>query len=907
MASSQGGFPGTADFAAPNIGVGIPLACGPTDGPERPEHVRFTGRDRDTAARLTGDGRLDINIREDETRVADYLEALTKQPSPAKRRPYPVPEDLKFPVKLNVVIHVVGSRGDVQPFIVLGQALKQHGHRVRLATHLVFRDFVKEHGLEFFNIGGDPTQLMSFMVKNPKLIPKMETVVHGDLGKRRREIRHIIAGCWRSCIEAGEGLSLACDEALTAPPFVADAIIANPPSFAHIHCAEKLGIPLHLMFTMPWSPTQAFPHPLANIQTSNTNPSLAKVASYAVTEMLMWQGLGDLQNQFRRFELGLEPLDSMRAPSLIHRLRIPFTYMWSPSLLPKPPDWHSHIDVTGFHFLASDKTYQPPAYLVTFLESGPPPIYIGFGSIVVDDPENLTRTILDAVRQTGQRALISQGWGGLGAENFGDANIFVIGNCPHDWLFKHVSCVVHHGGAGTTAIGLALGRPTTIIPFFGDQPFWGALVAVNKAGPWPIPFSKLTAERLADAIRHCLEPETVSQARALSERIRSENGPQKALASFHRQLDLRRIQCSFCPDRPAVWRLRRPHILLSPLAASVLVRGGYLDPHDLKLYRAKHYDTNTDPRGPFCAGVEGITGAIGNFVSGIFNLPVSMVQGFSKPAHKRFADEYQLPSCGERIAAAEAAQSAALHNDTDGADANDKPTTGTTGTGHGLSRTASRETTATATTTSSTWSSQEGPTMAAAMKRRGSVAASDLLENTSYTGRRLVNWIIEIPMGIALLVSQEFHEFPRFYHDRTVRDTPVVSGVRSGFTAAGKELGYECYDAITGVVTQPHTGWREGGLAGMAKGVGKGAGGLVLKPQAGIWGLIGYPLNGVFRSIEKSYGADREDYIVASRIRQGDDDLAAATEEERNAIVERWRLIERQMKAKKSRKRRRES
>lgn len=88
------------------------------------------------------------------------------------------------------------------------------------------------------------------MVHNPKLIPKMDALFHGAIGRRRQEIRKIIGGCWRSCIEAGEGLSLLCDAPLTAPPFVADAIIANPPSFAHIHCAEKLGIPLHLMFTL---------------------------------------------------------------------------------------------------------------------------------------------------------------------------------------------------------------------------------------------------------------------------------------------------------------------------------------------------------------------------------------------------------------------------------------------------------------------------------------------------------------------------------------------------------------------------------------------------------------------------------------------------------------------------------
>ena len=168
---------------------------------------------------------------------------------------------------MNVVIHVVGSRGDVQPFVALGKVLREtYGHRVRLATHGTFRTFVEENGLEFFSIGGDPAELMAFMVKNPGLMPGMDSLRSGDVGKRRKGMYEIVQGCWRSCIEVGDGTGIkASDDHLDSrlsldsgigmevdpgeKPFVADAIIANPPSFAHIHCAEKLGIPLHLMFT----------------------------------------------------------------------------------------------------------------------------------------------------------------------------------------------------------------------------------------------------------------------------------------------------------------------------------------------------------------------------------------------------------------------------------------------------------------------------------------------------------------------------------------------------------------------------------------------------------------------------------------------------------------------------------
>lgn len=157
------------------------------------------------------------------------------------------------PPSLNLVMHVVGSRGDIQPFIALGRVLKEtYNHRVRLATHPIFQRFVEENGLEFFSIGGDPAALMAFMVNNPRLMPSMEAIKGGIISKRRNEIFEIMKGCWRSCFEAGDGTEANAESSFlrgSKKEFVADAIIANPPSFAHLHCAQKLGIPLHMMFT----------------------------------------------------------------------------------------------------------------------------------------------------------------------------------------------------------------------------------------------------------------------------------------------------------------------------------------------------------------------------------------------------------------------------------------------------------------------------------------------------------------------------------------------------------------------------------------------------------------------------------------------------------------------------------
>ena len=204
--------------------------------------------------------------------------------------PFQTDEDLSSPM-LNVVIMVIGSRGDIQPFLRIGKALKeQHGHRVRVATHPAFKNFVEQDsGLEFFSVGGDPSELMAFMVKNLGLIPSFETVRQGEIGRRRKAMYEMFNGMWRACIDSTDDTNK--DKRRTLGdriPFVADAIIANPPSFAHIHVAERLGIPLHMMFTFPYSPTTAFPHPLANIKKGKVDVNYTNFMSYPLVELMTW-------------------------------------------------------------------------------------------------------------------------------------------------------------------------------------------------------------------------------------------------------------------------------------------------------------------------------------------------------------------------------------------------------------------------------------------------------------------------------------------------------------------------------------------------------------------------------------------------------------------------------------------
>lgn len=341
-----------------------------------------------------------------------------------------------------------------------------------------------------------------------------------------------------------------------------------------------------------------------------------------------WQGLGDLVNRFRVDTLGLEPVSTLWAPGQLFRLKVPYTYLWSPGLIPKPSDWGPEIDIAGFVFLDLASSYKPPKELKKFLGAGKPPVYIGFGSIVVDDPDRFTSLIFEAVAKAGVRALVSKGWGGLGGMENTPDNIFMLENTPHDWLFPRVSAVVHHGGAGTTAIGLKCGKPTMIVPFFGDQPFWGAMVARAGAGAQaPIPYKHLTVDALAEGITQCLLPEAKAAAEKLARDIAIEgDGAANAIESFHRHLPMEgndSMRCSILQERVAVWELKmESHLRLSALAAQLLIDKKKIKLHDLRLIRHKDWNDFEGPGEPLTGGGAALLKSAHGIVTGVGSVPV---------------------------------------------------------------------------------------------------------------------------------------------------------------------------------------------------------------------------------------------------------------------------------------------
>lgn len=404
---------------------------------------------------------------------------------------------------MNVLILTAGSRGDVQPYIALGAGLRAAGHSVTLATLPAFEALARDHGLAFAPLRAELLELLQ--------TPQGKEALAGRGGSLAllRQVTPMLQRMLDDAWAAAAGSEL---------------VIYHPKALAGYSIAEKLGIPGVLALPLPlYSPTSAFPSPLLPV--ANLGAFLNR-ASHTLMVRLASASTRGLVNRWRRAALGLGPV---RDELMLHGRPVLRLYGYSPAVVPPPPDWDAWSVATGYWFLERSPGWRPPEALAAFLAAGPPPVYVGFGSMPSADAAAKTALVLEALRRTGQRGVLAKGWGGLAAADL-PPDVAVVEDVPHDWLFPQVAAVVHHGGAGTTGAGLRAGRPTLICPFFGDQPFWGRRVAALGAGPRPIPQRRLTATRLAEAIRELVSSaEMRERAEALGARIRGEDGVARAV------------------------------------------------------------------------------------------------------------------------------------------------------------------------------------------------------------------------------------------------------------------------------------------------------------------------------------------------------------------------------------------
>jgi sterol 3beta-glucosyltransferase len=315
-------------------------------------------------------------------------------------------------------------------------------------------------------------------------------------------------------------------EAFSAPSLLDSDVIINqlPGSLFGYDLAEKLRIPHLGAAVMPLARTGAWP--LCLLPAFSLGSGYNRL-TYALAEQFLWGIFRKTVNTFRA-ELGLPPAPFMGHFRKMQAERMPILNGFSGHVVPRPPDWGDHIHVTGYWTL-DEPAWTPAPDLLNFLNAGTPPVFIGFGSMVVADPTRLTGTVVQAVEMSGQRAILSAGWSGLAEGNLPDT-IFKAGYTPYSWLFPRMAGIVHHGGSGTTGLALRSGVPSMIVPFLADQFYWGRRIAELGVSPGPIPYKKLAAEPLAQALRRMVTDTTMqAKAAALGEKIRLEKGIENAV------------------------------------------------------------------------------------------------------------------------------------------------------------------------------------------------------------------------------------------------------------------------------------------------------------------------------------------------------------------------------------------
>lgn len=406
---------------------------------------------------------------------------------------------------MKISILTYGSRGDVQPFLALAVGLQKRGHEVTLAAPHRFANFVAQYNIPFAPLAGDPEEISK---------------AFNDAGHNAIKMIRAIGDYVNSiALDVTRGAFAACEDA--------DLIIHSFLFTTGAHSlARARGIPDISVQTFPiFAPTREYP-PVA---LSSLPKGLLSYFGHWLNTQVFWYGGNSGYHQKRNqhpdvfsFDLFWPFVDEPP------RRATPLLFAVSPTVLPPAREWANRVDVTGYFFIGAPDAYAPPAELKHFLEAGSPPICVTFGSMIHRDANRIAEIVLESIRRAGQRAIVLTGWEGWKGRTSSDDFLF-LDSAPHDWLLPRCKAIIHHGGAGTTAAGLRAGIPNIVIPFGGDQMFWGKRVHAIGAGPRPMRVRELTASRLTFALAEAEADALRDRARLVGQAIRCEDGVGNAI------------------------------------------------------------------------------------------------------------------------------------------------------------------------------------------------------------------------------------------------------------------------------------------------------------------------------------------------------------------------------------------
>ena len=401
---------------------------------------------------------------------------------------------------MRIALFTLGTRGDVQPFAVLGKALQQRGHQVTLSTAKNFAPLAKAFGLAFEPVEADfqaflETEEGKRMMKNPF--------------RARKHLQIWVFPMIIDALTTFYRVAKQHDKVLfhvkTMGEYFADAF------------PEKM---IHCNVVPAMEPTNAFVNPIFS---ALPVPSFLHKLSYKLSALGL-KMMATPINTFRK-NAGL--------PKQVPKQNFPSIYGISSHFLPRPADYSPHTYYTGFWMEKSKDELDAP--LLAFLADGTPAILITFGSMPFETRFNLAQAINAITASHKVKVLVVKGWG-THDEAVLQPNpmVMLIDGAPYDKLFPLVTAVIHHGGIGTTAACLYAGKPYFSCPVMyplGDQHFWGTVGYKKGIALKPIPLRKLTSQQLLNKVEELLNtPALHTNAHVLMQQLKTEDGVANAIA-----------------------------------------------------------------------------------------------------------------------------------------------------------------------------------------------------------------------------------------------------------------------------------------------------------------------------------------------------------------------------------------
>jgi sterol 3beta-glucosyltransferase len=409
---------------------------------------------------------------------------------------------------MKITILTAGSRGDTQPYIALGLALQKAGHPVRIATFGNFKTLVESSGLEFYAVRGDVMQVTRSELGREAMSPDNPLKVMLSFNQLKKLVGDLQQDFYNACIGT-------------------DAVVYHPGAAIGFFIAREMNIPAILATPYAFTPTTDYPSLLFYHL-----PRFGKIynsLTHRIQAQIFWSTASQAIREYWQKRFGHPPANFGSPFSRQVTRRDPTVISYSEHVFPRPAGWPEHVHITGYWFLDEEAGWQPPQGLLDFIRAGKPPVYVGFGSVGdASLAERKTRLVIEALKLSGQRGVLATGWNAMTKVGNLPETIYMIDSAPHSWLFPRMAAVVHHGGAGTTAAGFRAGVPSIILPYGNDQFAWGLRAFELGVGSRPVSQKRLTVEALAGAVALAMQPQILTAAGALGEKIRREHGAENA-------------------------------------------------------------------------------------------------------------------------------------------------------------------------------------------------------------------------------------------------------------------------------------------------------------------------------------------------------------------------------------------